>query len=102
MIKWTVSIDPVVESKIYSEQTYRSCVGILSFEKEIGRERLINACKRAAHFHTYNYKIIERILQSKHDLLPFEDEPVAQPILPLHENIRGSSYYKSKINNHLD
>jgi transposase len=101
-IRWALSIDPVVESfikkvlesKVYPEQAYRSCVGILSFDKKIGRERLINACKRATHFNTYNYKIIERIVQSKHDLLPFDDELPLQQTLPLHENIRGASYYK--------
>jgi len=103
-IRWAVTIDPVVEAfikkvleaKVYPEQAYRSCVGILSFDKKIGRERLINACKRATHFNTYNYKIIERIIQSKHDLLPLEDETLVQQTLPLHENIRGASYY----NNH--
>jgi transposase len=101
-IRWALSIDPVVESfikkvlesKVYPEQAYRSCVGILSFDKKIGRERLINACKRATHFNTYNYKIIERIVQSKHDLLPFDDELPLQQTLPQHENIRGASYYK--------
>jgi transposase len=102
--RWALSIDPaveafikkVLEAKVYPEQAYRSCVGILSFDKKIGRERLINACKRATHFNTYNYKIIERIIQSKHDLLPLEDETPLQQTLPLHENIRGASYY----NNH--
>jgi transposase len=102
--RWALSIDPaveafikkVLEAKVYPEQAYRSCVGILSFDKKIGRERLIKACKRATHFNTYNYKIIERIIQSKHDLLPLEDEVPLQQTLPLHENIRGASYY----NNH--
>jgi transposase len=103
-IHWAMTIDPVVEvfikkvleSKVYPEQAYRSCVGILSFDKKIGRERLVNACKRAIHFNTYNYKIIERIIQSKHDLLPLEDATPVQQTLPLHENIRGASYYENQ------
>lgn len=101
-ISWAVSIDPVVETfirkvleaKVYPEQTYRSCVGILSLDKKIGRERLVRACKRAIRFNTYNYKIIERIVHSKYDLLPLEDDEPVQKTLPLHENIRGASYYK--------
>lgn len=101
--RWALTIDPIVEAfikkvleaKVYPEQAYRSCVGILSFDKKIGRERLVNACKRAAHFNTYNYKIIERIIQSKHDQLPLEDEAPLQQSLPLHENIRGASYYNN-------
>jgi len=103
-IRWALTIDPVVEAfikkvleaKVYPEQAYRSCVGILSFDKKIGRQRLINACKRATHFNTYNYKIIERIIQSKHDLLPLDDEVPVQQTLPLHENIRGASYYNNQ------
>jgi DNA replication protein DnaC len=48
------AIDPAVElyirkvldKKVYPQQAYKSCDGILSFDKKIGRERLINACKR--------------------------------------------------------
>lgn len=103
-IRWALTIDPVVEAfikkvleaKVYPEQAYRSCAGILSFDKRIGRERLIGACRRATHFNTYNYKIIERIIQSKHDLLPLDEGPTQQT-LPLHENIRGASYYKNQV-----
>lgn len=77
-ISWAATIDPaveayikgVLEAKFYPEQTYRSCAGIHSFDKKIGRQCLINACKRAAYYNIYSYKIIERIIKSKHDWLP--------------------------------
>lgn len=108
-IRWAATIDPVVEAyvknvleaKVYPEQAYRSCAGILSFDKKIGRQRLINACKRATYYNTYNYKMIERIIKSKHDLLPLEDELPVQQTLPLHENIRGATYYQQSNNQHL-
>lgn len=98
-ISWAVRIDPVVESyirkvlenKSYPEQTYRSCVGILSFDKKVGRERLIAACKRASEFGSYNYKVIQQIITSKLECEPIQNE---QGTLPLHENIRGAEYYK--------
>jgi len=105
-IRWATAIDPIVEAyikkvleaKVYPEQAYRSCVGILSFDKKIGRQRLINACRRATYYNTYNYKMIERIIKSKHDLLPLEEELPVQQTLPLHENIRGAAYYQQSNN----
>ena len=96
---WASSINPdveayikkVLENKSYPEQTYRSCVGILSFDKKAGRQRLIAACQRAASYGAFNYKVIEQIINNKLDRQPIEPQ---QEILPLHENIRGAEYYK--------
>jgi transposase len=98
-ISWAARIDPVVETyirkvlenKSYPEQTYRSCVGILSFDKKAGRERLIAACQRASEYGVFNYKVIEQIINNKLDRQPIEN---AQGTLPLHDNIRGPQYYK--------
>ena len=53
----------VLEKKVYPQQAYKSCDGILSFDKKIGRERLIKACKRADEIGHYGYKVIENILK---------------------------------------
>jgi transposase len=98
-IEWAGHIHPdvkayimnVLENKSYPEQTYRSCVGILSFEKKAGRDRLIAACQRATAFGVFNYKVIEQIINNKLDRLDTQKEILT---LPLHENIRGAEYYK--------
>lgn len=101
-LSWAARIDPkikeyitaILESKTYPEQAYRSCVGILSQEKKVGRERLINAVERAIHYGAYNYKIIDRILKGGLDRLE-EDTPAdKQTSLPFHENIRGAENYR--------
>ena len=97
--EWAARIDPIVEAyikkvlenKSYPEQTYRSCVGILSFDKKAGRERLIAACRRATEYGVFNYKVIEQIINNKLDRQPVENQ---QGTLPLHDNIRGAKYYK--------
>jgi transposase len=98
-IEWAGRIHPDVESyirkildnKSYPEQTYRSCVGILSFEKKAGKDRLIAACQRASSFGVYNYKVIGQIINNRLDRV----EPKTNQItMPLHENIRGANYYK--------
>jgi transposase len=99
-LKWAEHIAPevhtyisrVLDNKSYPEQTYRSCVGILTFDKKAGRERLINACKRAMDYGVYNYKVIEKIINNKLDRSPSQE--VKQIRLPLHENLRGPEYYK--------
>ena len=101
-INWAGAIAPVVKDYItgvlkaatYPEQAYRSCVGILSFDKKYGRQRLIKAVERATHFDAYSYTIIKKILQNGLDqLLPDEEQPSLPP-LPPHDNIRGPESYQ--------
>lgn len=101
-ITWAERINPVVKSyiekilgqKIYPEQAYRSCVGILSFEKKLGKERLIKAIERATYYNVYNYKAIKKILEGRLDMLFDEEIKNKQKTLPFHENIRGAGNYK--------
>ena len=71
-------------------RAYKSCMGILGFEKKAGRERLIGACKRALDFEVYSFKAIQKILENNLDTAPFEDHDQE---LPDHHNIRGKHYY---------
>ena len=84
-------IRKVLEKKPYPEQAYRSCQGILSFEKRVGKQRLVKACIRANQFELYNYRIIEDIL--KRNLEESSDQSMELP-MPQHENIRGGHYYQ--------
>lgn len=101
-ITWAGRINPVVkqyienilEQKLYPEQAYRSCVGILSYEKKVGKERLINAIERATFYQVYNYKAVKKILEGKLDMLDHKNSPEKQETLPFHENIRGAENYK--------
>lgn len=81
----------VLASKPHPEQTFKSCVGILSYEKKIGKERLNQVCKRAHNFGSYSYRSIKNIIEMNYDKLPNIEG--AGNILPMHENIRGSNYY---------
>lgn len=98
---WAASIAPVVkdyitrilEAATYPEQAYRSCVGILSFEKKVGRHRFINAVERAAYYGAFNYTMIKKILQCGLDKVAFGDEATSNA-LPVHDNIRGPQAYQ--------
>lgn len=99
-IDWGTSIDPIVgefimkllEARQHPEQAFKSCMGVLSYTKKVGDERLINACKRALDYDIYNYRIIQNILESGLDKIP-NDLKQDQDI-PDHHNIRGKDYYK--------
>jgi transposase len=100
-IRWASAIDEkvkdyivqILESKAYPEQAYRSCVGILSQEKKFGRERFIKAVERASYYQAYNYKIVERILKGKLEMLDLPGQVDKQKTLPFHKNTRGADYY---------
>ena len=99
-LDWANKIDPnvgelilkIIDSKTHPEQAYKSCLGILSFENKVGKQRLINACKRALEYKIYNYKTIQNILENNLDRIDIESETDLE--LPQHDNIRGKNYFK--------
>ncbi len=86
-------IQKILDRKQHPEQGYKSCMGVLSFAKKVGNERLIKACQRALGYGSHSYKTIQRILEKglEHQR---EDEEAPQPPMPLHDNIRGEAYYQ--------
>lgn len=79
-------IRKVLEKKAYPQQAYKSCDGILSFDKKVGRDRLIKACKRANDIGHYGYKVIENILKRGIDQYEFEE---THTHMPTHGNVRN-------------
>jgi hypothetical protein len=100
-IAWAGAIAPEVREYItrilddapHPEQAYKSCVGILSQDRKVGRERLIRAVKRAILYGAYNYTTIRKILQSGLDNLEPEQEE-KNSSMPGHQNIRGPQAYQ--------
>ena len=67
--------------------------GNIELRKKVGRERLINACKRALDFKIYSFKTIQKILENNLDQIDFEQKSESEQQLPIHGNIRGKQYY---------
>jgi transposase len=84
-------ISKILETKAHPEQAYKSCVGILSYGKKVGYQRLNQACRRADEFGSYSYRTVKNILTNNYDSLSKEEQNQYQS--PKHENIRGSEYY---------
>ena len=84
-------IAEVLKNREVPEQAFKSCLGILSLAKKYGRTRLEAACRRAKRYRIFSYKGIKNILDRGLDHQP-SDAPV-QMALPIHDNLRGGSYY---------
>lgn len=101
LINWATSIgestkqviEKIISERPHFEQSSRSCLGILSMAKKVGKERLEKACIRALYFGNYGYRTIKNILQKNLDLQPLPKEFEFEYLIGEHENIRGSSYY---------
>jgi transposase len=84
-------MDQIMEHKDHPEHGFRSCLGIIRLSKTYSPERVENACKRAVELQAYNYKSVKSLLERNlENLIP----PESKNIVPLHDNIRGGSYYR--------
>jgi len=98
--RWAVSIgehtstliNTILHTRQHPEQAYKSCLGILTQAKKVGKERMENACKRALYYGSCNYSTIRLILEKGLDKLDSEEEPLLN--IPGHTNIRGKAYYE--------
>lgn len=86
-----VLVEKILQSRHHPEQAYKSCVGILSMARKVGKDRLNNACTRAMFYQSYTYQSIKNILDNGLDKQPIKED--TQYALPLHGNIRGKDYY---------
>lgn len=80
----------VTTSRHYTEQSYKTCLGILRLENKYGKERLEKAAKIALATPSVSYTIISNILLNNRDKV---EEQICQGSIPIHENIRGKDTY---------
>ena len=83
------AIKTVLKSRQHPEQSYKTCLGILSLAKQYQKDRIDNACKTALNFDRCSYKAIKNILDKGID----QYQPDLFGPQPEHENIRGNRYY---------
>jgi transposase len=85
-------ISKILEQKIFIEQTYNSCLGVLRLGDKYGKDRLESACQRALAGYKVTYMIIKNILERNLDKAPLQPDIFIS--IPEHENIRGSESYQ--------
>lgn len=104
LISWASRIGPQTEelvrqiiiSKAHPEQGYRACLGIMRLARNYSPERVENASRRALSSGAISYRSVSSILDKGLDKIEFQvSVPVTTPA-SLHDNIRGSEYYREE------
>jgi len=101
MLNWAMSIGPStgdiiryqLESRRHPEQGYRACLGVMRLARHYGKQRLEAACARAVALGAMRYRSVASILKSGLDRQPLPEPPQTELPLPVHGNVRGSTYY---------
>jgi len=73
----------LLERKEHPEQAYRTCAGILRLAVTVKPQQMEAACAQALAGNVYSYSFFARLI---------ENLKLQEPVL--HENLRGSAYYK--------
>lgn len=103
LIEWAKNIGPAslaaveyqFDSRPHAVMGIRSCASLQRLAKEYGVNSFEAACKRAQRIGSLTIKSIKSILQRRLAEYPEDDLPV-QINLPLHQNVRGASYYETR------
>lgn len=74
----------------------RVCSSLIRLGKQYGSDRLELACERAGRIGSLTLKSVKSILRHNLDALEELESPV-QGQLPLHQNVRGPSYYAQEV-----
>jgi hypothetical protein len=101
MLNWGATIGPrtgevvryPLESRPHPEQGYRACLGLMRLARHYGKERLEAACTRAVALGALRYRSVASILKAGLDRQPLPEPAQPELSLPLHGNVRGSTYY---------
>jgi len=86
------AISKILDQKIFIEQTYNSCLGVLRLGEKYGSDRLEAACRRALTGYKVTYMGIKNILERNLDKVPLQTDLFIT--IPDHENIRGAQSYQ--------
>ena len=87
------SIDNILQSALFVQQSYRACQGVLRLAIRYGSDRVEAACQRIEPKTASTYKRIEAILRSNLDEQPLWPSDMT-PYIPENENVRGAEEYQ--------
>lgn len=90
------AVSQILNAKMFVEQTYRSCLGVIRLGNTYGKDRLEKACQLMLNGPRVNYGILSNILRNNMDKLPPKSNLDFKT--PPHDNIRGPENYNDKLN----
>ena len=86
----------ILEAKIFQQQTYLSCLGLLRLADKYSHERLEHACLRALRAHKATYGMVTNILRHNLDQLEIRSDPNnhISETPTHHQNLRGPEAFR--------
>lgn len=93
-------MERLLKSRTIEQQTYRSCLGLLSlgFSKKYGRERLESACELGCLLGKYTFKTIQNLLEKNKDIAFVASKKSEKGNEPNgssnHDNLRGKEAFE--------
>jgi transposase len=100
LLGWAKTVGPmtaavceeIMLSRPHPQQGFKACRGILNLRHDYEDKRIERACARAKERRACTYRSVAAILQHNLDK---DETPLEEPqtSLPLHENLRGATYY---------
>lgn len=85
------AVTRILSSKVFVQQAYGSCAGVISLVRKYPADRIEAACCRAISSPVVTYTMVKRILEKELDTVSKDPNPSTP--LPEHDNIRGASAY---------
>ena len=90
-------LSQVLKTRLFTEQTYNTCLGLIRLGRDYSHQRLENACKRALLGNRFTYRVVADILAHNLDEQPLpagEGQQTELFRVPEHSNIRGKENYQ--------
>jgi len=81
-------LQALLHQRAFPEQAYRSCLGVLSLARKYPASLVETACQRLLEAHLFTYKDLKNELEA----VARQSPPTTAT--PLHENVRGDTYYQ--------
>ena len=89
-----ILVKKIMDSRIFAEQAYKSCLGIIRLERHFTAVKLNAACERALRYNVLSYKGVKNILKNNLETRKEQLTPVSNTIKE-HSNIRGADYFNN-------
>jgi len=86
-------VDQMLRAKMFEEQAYKACMGVLQLGSHYGNLRLEAACAKARAMNSCSFSTIQNILKNGQDKVIELNYATDSVPVSHHENERGASYY---------